>query len=131
MHVHGFPNFHIVGGTAQGTTAFNFTHILAMQAEHATGIIAQCLTDNVRTFEVTADAEARWLAEMEARHVDHEHFYEECTPGFLNNEGQFRDRPTFVGGAYGGGPIAYEKVIATWRKDDIHTDAVLAKWSVS
>lgn len=120
--ISGFPNFHVVGGTAQGTTAFNFTHILAMQATHSVDLIERCLSNNVRVLEVTTDAEARWLATMEERHVDHEHFYEECTPGFLNNEGDFRDRPTFVGGTFGGGPLEYERIITAWRLNDVEVD---------
>jgi cyclohexanone monooxygenase len=120
----GFPNFHIVGGVAQGTTAFNFTHILAMQAMHAVAQIATALSAGLRTIEVTPEAETRWLAAMEAAHVDHSQFYEECTPGFLNNEGQFRDRPTFVGGTYGGGPLEYERIITEWRRDGLARDTI-------
>ena len=123
----GFPNFHIVGGTSQGTTAFNFTHTLLMQAEHAVAIIAGCIADDIHSFEVTPEAEERWHKELEARHVDHQHFYEECTPGFLNNEGQFSDKPTYVGGTYGGGPLEYERVIASWRQTDMQRDTVVAR----
>ena len=122
----GFPNFHIVGGTAQGTTAFNFTHTLAMQAEHATALIARCLAEGIRTMEVTSQAESRWEATLAQKHVDHQHFYEECTPGFLNNEGDYKDRPTFVGATYGGGPLEYEQVIAEWRRVGIERDTSLS-----
>jgi len=118
----GFPNFHIVGGTAQGSTAFNFTHILAMQAEHAAELIDRSLRGGVRTQEVTPDAERRWLATMQAKHHDMAQFYEDCTPGFLNNEGEFRDKPTFVGATYGGGPIEYQRVIEEWRASGVETD---------
>ena len=118
----GFPNFHIIGGTAQGTTAFNFTHTLSMQAEHATAIIERCLAEGIRTMEVTPEAEDRWQAKLAEKHVDHQHFYEECTPGFLNNEGDFKDRPTFIGATYGGGPLEYEQVISEWRRTGIEQD---------
>ncbi|MGA2291819.1 flavin-containing monooxygenase [Bradyrhizobium sp.] len=118
----GFPNFHIVGGTAQGTTAFNFTHTLSMQAAHATAIVERCLAKGVRTMEVTPEAEDRWQATLAEKHVDHQHFHEECTPGFLNNEGDYKDRPTFIGATYGGGPLEYEQVIAEWRRTGIERD---------
>ncbi|WP_298020999.1 NAD(P)/FAD-dependent oxidoreductase [uncultured Parasphingopyxis sp.] len=120
----GFPNFHIVGGVNQGTTAFNFTHTLAMQAEHACDIIAQCLEDGVAAMEVTEEAERRWNAQMEAKHHDMSHFHEECTPGFLNNEGNFKDKPTFIGATYGGGPVEYEQIIREWRAQHIERDTV-------
>lgn len=120
----GFPNFHIVGGTQQGTTAFNFTHTLRMQAEHAADIIAHCRTVGIAALEPAPEAEARWHELLEAKHVDHEHFYEECTPGFLNNEGKFRDTPTFVGATYGGGPLEYERLLTAWRADEMQRDMV-------
>jgi len=125
MQTAGFPNFFIVGGTLQGTTAFNFTHILDMQATHATELVARCLRDGVRTMEVTEQAEDRWLAKLAEKHVDHQQFYEDCTPGFLNNEGDFKDKPTFVGGTYGGGPLEYERVIQQWRREDFAEDTVM------
>jgi cyclohexanone monooxygenase len=118
----GFPNFHIVGGTVQGTIAFNFTHTLAMQAEHATAIIEHCIENGVRAMEVTPEAEDRWQATLAEKHVDHQHFYEECTPGFLNNENDYKDRPTLIGATYGGGPLEYEQVIAEWRRNGIARD---------
>lgn len=124
--VSGFPNFHIVGGVAQGTIAFNFTHTLSMQAKHATNLISRCLADGIATMEVTAEAEDRWLQALEAKHVDHQQFYEDCTPGFLNNEGDFKDRPTFVGGTYGGGPLEYDAVLADWRQNGIGNDTVVS-----
>lgn len=120
----GFPNFHIVGGTQQGTTAFNFTHTLRMQAEHAAEIIAYCNAAGIGALEPAPEAEERWHALLEAKHVDHEHFYEECTPGFLNNEGKFRDAPTFVGATYGGGPLEYEQLIVAWRAEEMARDLV-------
>ncbi|HMO74971.1 MAG TPA: NAD(P)/FAD-dependent oxidoreductase [Sphingopyxis sp.] len=120
----GFPNFHIVGGTQQGTTAFNFTHVLRMQAEHAAEIIAHCRAGGRTALEPAPEAEERWHELLEAKHVDHEHFYEECTPGFLNNEGKFRDMPTFVGATYGGGPLEYEQLLTAWRAGDMHRDLV-------
>ncbi|MCW3838125.1 flavin-containing monooxygenase [Sphingomonas canadensis] len=121
----GFPNLHVVGGTAQGTTAFNFTHTLLMQAEHAVDIVGWCLAHGVKAMEVTPEAEERWHDLIEAKHVDHQQFYEECTPGFLNNEGNFRDKPTYIGGTYGGGPLEYEQIIREWRRDRIQDDTVV------
>lgn len=123
----GFPNFHIVGGTAQGTTAFNFTHVLLMQAEHAVAIIGHCLASDIQTFEVTVAAEDRWQQQLEAKHVDHQKFYEECTPGFLNNEGNFKDKPTYIAGTYGGGPLEYERLITAWRASDMESEATIRR----
>ena len=114
--MNGLPNFHVVGGSEQGTTAFNFTHTLQMQERHAVGIIGKCIEKRVRTMEVTRAAEDRWLKLMEHRHaIDLVRYFSECTPGFLNNEGSVKDKPTYLTGTYGGGPIKYNDVITAWR----------------
>ena len=123
--LHGFPNFYIIGGHIQGTKAFNFTHTLAMQAEHAVALIARCVSESVRTMEVTQEAEARWLDAIVARQVDQSKFNEDCTPGFLNNEGNFRNKPTFIGVTFGGGPLEWQRITRAWRTDGIAQDAVL------
>jgi len=124
MLLSGFPNFYIIGGHIQGTKAFNFTHTLAMQAEHAVALIARCVREGVRTMEATAEAEQRWLQAIEAKQVDQSQFNEDCTPGFLNNEGNFRGKPTFIGVTYGGGPLEWERIVRAWRQDGIEADVV-------
>jgi cyclohexanone monooxygenase len=118
MLLSGFPNFYIVGGHIQGAKAFNFTHTLAMQAEHAVDLIARCVGAGVETFEATPQAELRWLKEIEAKQVDQAKFNEDCTPGFLNNEGNFRAKGTFIGVTYGGGPLAWERIVREWRSGE-------------
>ncbi|MEM5516295.1 NAD(P)/FAD-dependent oxidoreductase [Henriciella sp. AS95] len=125
--MNGFPNFHVVGGTEQGTTAFNFTHTLEMQSRHAVEMIAKCLNQDIKVMEVTREAEDRWLETMQKPHaIDLGRYYAECTPGFLNNEGQTDgNKATFIGGTYGGGPIEYDQLITAWRnggyKQDVRT----------
>ena len=118
----GFPNLHIVGGTSQGTVAFNFTHVLEIQARHAVEQVARCLAHGITTCEVTEEAERKWSEHMFRHHVDMSHFNEECTPGFLNNEGMFKDKPTFIGGAFGGGPLEYRRLTDEWRRDGYVAD---------
>jgi len=112
----GFPNLHIVGAVAQGTIVFNYTNVLDIQAHHAVEQIAQCLKSGVKTQEVTEAAETRWLRAMRKNHHDLSDFHEECTPGFLNNEGKFKDKPTFVGSSYGAGTLEYRRVTDEWRQ---------------
>lgn len=126
--LNGFPNFHIVGGFVQGTTAFNFMHALDIQAEHAVDLIAKCLNENIASLEVTPEAEDRWLSLMEANHsMAIQHYFEECTPGFLNNEGDTQSKPSFLGGNFGGGTIEYERIIRAWRENDVEKETKLAR----
>lgn len=125
--ISGFPNFHIVGGVQQGTTSFNYTHTLLTQAVHAVDIIAQCCKAGVRTMEVTSEAEDRWAEKMMTRHaIDLVKYFGDCTPGFLNNEGAVADKPTFLGGTYGGGPLKYKQIIEDWRAGpQMHEDCAV------
>jgi cyclohexanone monooxygenase len=120
----GFPNLHIVGAAAQGTIVFNYTNVLEIQAKHAVDQIAHCLSMGVATCEVTENAEAKWLEMMKKNHHDLSHFHEECTPGFLNNEGKHKDKPTFVGAAFGAGTLEYRRVTDEWRATDRKNDTV-------
>jgi cyclohexanone monooxygenase len=122
--VSGFPNFHIVGAAAQGIAAFNFTHVLLIQATHAVEQIAACSRKGIVAADVTEQSESKWHAAMQQHHVDRSHFYEECTPGFLNNEGRFKDKPTYIGGSFGGGPIEYRRLIAAWREQEFDSDTL-------
>lgn len=123
----GFPNLHIVGATAQGTIVFNYTNVLDIQAHHAVAQIAHCLRSGVSQREVTEAAEAKWLSEMKKKHHDLSDFHEECTPGFLNNEGRFKDKPTFVGSAYGAGTLEYRRITDEWRKSGYERDTRVSR----
>ncbi len=118
----GFPNFFIVGAAAQGIAIFNYTSVLEIQSDHAAAVIAKCLREGIAAFEVTREAEARWQERMDETYIDRSHFYEECTPGFLNNEGNFRDKPTYIGGTFGAGPIEYTKIVQGWVERDFARD---------
>ena len=41
-------------------------------------------------------------------------FLEECTPGYYNNEGQLSERAA-QNGFYGGGSVAFFKILREWR----------------
>jgi len=117
--MHGFPNFHVVGAISQGTTSFNYTHALQIQASHAVDIIGKCVDEGIRSIEVTSDAEDRWLEKMKTPHaIDLVKYYRACTPGFLNHEGDVDGKPTFLGSTYGGGALKYNELIKEWRGGD-------------
>jgi cyclohexanone monooxygenase len=76
--------------------------------------------------ETTLEAEDAWVAEMQRAAKLGLKFYSECTPGYYNNEGKPFEEPgkssgTFFGraqnGPYGGGPIAFVKILEDWRAE--------------
>ncbi len=115
MHVNGFPNAFIIGNTQSGFTA-NFPHMIDEQSRHMAYIVSEAAERQATIVEATPDAEAAWVAEIMKTAVLRQKFFEECTPGYYNNEGQ----PSAVAvrnGSYGGGPIAFVKILEAWRAE--------------
>jgi cyclohexanone monooxygenase len=126
IYANGFPNLFILGGIFQASVTINFTHILGEQAAYVGQVVKRCLTDDIDTFEITAEAEDRWADTMREKAVDRSAFERECTPGFYNNEG-IEGAPTLFGGTYGGGPFEYIQVCHDWLANDFERDATLTR----
>ena len=115
MHTHGFPNCFIFSNTQSGFTA-NFPHMMNEQSKHLAYIIKHAVDHQVRTIEVSEEAEAAWVDCIIKLAVMRQAFLEECTPGYYNNEGM--PSPAAArNGSYGAGPIAFVKVLEDWRAE--------------
>jgi cyclohexanone monooxygenase len=124
MHSRGFPNCFIISNAQAGFTV-NFPHMLNEQGKHAAYIIKQALDQEVRAMEVSQEAEEAWVETIINLARNGQEFLESCTPGYYNNEGKPAElggkNESFVGrgqnGPYGGGPIAFVKILEDWRAD--------------
>ncbi len=115
MHVNGFPNAFIIGNTQSGFTA-NFPHMIDEQSRHIAYILKEAGQRQATVVEAEPEAEAEWVQAIMNTAIMRQKFFEECTPGYYNNEGQ--PSPAAVrNGSYGGGPIAFVKILETWRED--------------
>ncbi|KCZ93711.1 flavin-containing monooxygenase, partial [Hyphomonas johnsonii] len=114
VHVNGFPNLFVMGTVQAGFTA-NYPHLLDEQARHISYIIGEAARRKARTIEVTPEAEAAWVAEIVDNARLRESFFEECTPGYYNNEGKLSDRAR-QNTAYGAGSNAYFAILDRWRE---------------
>ena len=115
MHVNGFPNAFIIGNTQSGFTA-NFPHMIDEQSRHLAYILAQAGERQATLIEAEPAAEAEWVQAILNTAILRQKFFEECTPGYYNNEGQ--PSPAAVrNGSYGGGPIAFVKILEAWREE--------------
>jgi cyclohexanone monooxygenase len=113
MHSRGFPNCFIIS-SAQAGFSVNFPHMLNEQAKHLAYIVKYALDHEVRALEVSEEAEAEWVNTIISLARDGRSFQESCTPGYYNNEG----KPGELNGQngwYGGGPIAFVKLLEDWR----------------
>ena len=124
MHTRGFPNCFIISNAQSGFTV-NFPHMLNEQSQHLAYIIKHALDHEVRSLEVSKEAEAAWVETIISLARGGQEFLEECTPGYYNNEGkpgvQSGQSGTFFGraqnGPYGGGSIAFIKLLEDWRAE--------------
>lgn len=113
MHTRGFPNCFIVSNAQSGFTA-NYPHMLNEQSKHLSYIVKECVDRQARVVETTPEAEAEWLDTVIKAAVFNKRFLEECTPGYYNNEGQ-PSEAAIRNGSFGGGSIAFIKILEDWR----------------
>src|SRR3546814_8315516 len=88
---------HMRDGGGSTNTNFPFTH----QAVYAAALIKKVMDRGASSFDVTQEAEDRWRSTMREKAPPIHEFLAECTPGYLNNEGNVDDsalRLTIYGG---------------------------------
>ena len=114
MHSRGFPNCFIMGNQQTGFTV-NYPHMLNEQSKHIAHIVRHAIDHDVRTVEVSEEAEAEWVATIIRLAVLAQQFLEDCTPGYYNNEGKPGER-SGQNGFYGGGSVEFFRILREWRE---------------
>ncbi len=115
MHVHGFPNCYLMANAQAGFTA-SYPHMLNEQAKHLAHVIRHGLDAGARTIEVTPEAEQAWIDRCIAKARQTGDFFENCTPGYYNNEGKPGERSA-QDGFYGGGSPEFIRILDAWRAE--------------
>ena len=113
MHSRGFPNCFIMSPVQSGFTV-NFPHMLSEQTKHLAYIIEHAMENGIRSVEASPEAEAAWVQTIIGLSRLGLAFFEECTPGYYNNEGKPGER-NGQNGFFGGGPVAFFKILEDWR----------------
>ena len=117
MHTRGFPNCFFMMNAQAGFTA-SFPHLLAEQAQHIAYIVARAVGDGVATVEVSGEAEQEWVDRCIEKARAMGDFFENCTPGYYNNEGNttgINRQNGFYGGATGS--PEFFALLESWRAD--------------
>jgi cyclohexanone monooxygenase len=96
-----------------GFTA-NFPHMMNEQSKHLAYIVREATARQAKTVEVTEAAEAEWVDAVVSAAILRQKFFEECTPGYYNNEGKPSERAA-RNGPFGRGPIEFVRLIEEWR----------------
>jgi cyclohexanone monooxygenase len=115
MHSRGFPNVFIISNAQSGFTV-NFPHMLNEQAKHLAYIAKHALDHEIRAVEPSQEAEQAWVDTIISLARNGREFLESCTPGYYNNEGKPGEL-SGQNGPYGGGPIAFVKLLEDWRAE--------------
>ncbi len=115
MHSRGFPNCFIMGPQQSGFTV-NFPHMLDEQSKHIAYLIKHAVDNDIRTLEVSEEAEEEWVQTVLQAAGMGRQFLEECTPGYYNNEGNLSEVAA-QNGFYGGGSVAFFKILSDWRDE--------------
>ncbi len=110
----GFPNLFTFSRLQTGVTT-NITHMLRELAAHVAYIVKESRARGASVVDVYEDAEAEWVEHTSGAAILRKRFFEECTPGYYNNEGQVRTNPKNAN--YGGGPAKFIQILEDWRSD--------------
>lgn len=121
----GFPNLFIMSHVQTGLS-LNFPHMIGEQARHIAWILDKAHDRNATRIEVTQAAELAWVDEIDAAAVSMVDALGECTPSYFNHEGDV-NRLNARNSAYGGGPLAFYKIIADWRDEGSLTGLILRR----
>jgi cyclohexanone monooxygenase len=112
--VRDFPNVFLFTNVQSGFSV-NFPHMLDEQAKHAAYLVEHALTNSIEVVETSQEAEDEWVETIVKLAQNNLGFLESCTPGYYNNEGKPAER-SGQNGFYGGGSIAFIKLITDWRE---------------
>ena len=116
LQTNGFPNCFFLGFTQTAVTV-SVPYALNEQAKHVTYILDEARRRGAETVEATAEGEQGWIDEMRDKARFAVRFYEACTPGYYNNEGNLGNPNGFFAGMYGAGPLAFFKLLEQWRAE--------------
>jgi cyclohexanone monooxygenase len=112
----GFPNCFFMGFTQAGFTA-NIIHTLWEQAIHIAHIVGRVEDASASTVETTREAVDEWQEVYANPNPATVKFWEDCTPGYFNSEGNTRNSKGLLAGYYPKGALEYYALLRAWREE--------------
>lgn len=116
LHMRGFPNCFILGSVQQAITP-NFTYLHNELSRHIAFLVSKARARGIRSMESTAEAEKAWVEQVMSFAPMRRRIQKDCTPSYINNEGQLDDL-TIRNNFFSGGATAYNNLLAEWRSDE-------------
>ncbi len=116
MQMKDFPNCFYVG-FGQNANATNFCFILDEQAQHAAYIVAETRKRSAITVEPTEEAVEAYIEEVSPLSISQLKFWVECTPSYMNGEGESEDPNGFFANLHPAGTVGFYNKLRNWRAD--------------
>ena len=117
MMSRGFPNMFIMPGPfQQSVVTVNYTQLAILGGEFVGRAIGLLEREGVDVFDVSAEAEDKWVQGIVDAYIDASRVMAACTPSRINNEGHPEERSPLVG-AYRGGLgdwFGYRERLENW-----------------
>ena len=111
----GFPNWFYIG-MSQNAFSVNMTQMFDEQAQHISYLIKETIDRGASTIEPTEEGQQSWcdlIASFGAMTAALG-FFESCTPGYYNNEGQ--GQGGLSSGVYAAGINSFNQLLVDWRE---------------
>lgn len=109
-----FPNMFFTGFTQLGLSA-NITAMYEQQTSHIAYIVKQTLVRGAVTVEPSEAAQDAWVRTIRENLNLNLPFWQDCTPGYYNNEGVRTGSSPLFGEPYGKGYEAFDQLLKEWR----------------
>ncbi len=97
------------------TTAEQYTLRSRNRTEVGVVLRRQARQQKLKRFEASEEAEADWVATIRRLARLGRRFFQECTPGYYNNEGKPKESGGFITDNYGGGAEEFFGILKEWR----------------
>lgn len=114
LQTHDFPNCFFLGYTQTGI-AHNYVHTADERARHVAYILSEWAGRGATLVEAEESAENEWCRVMAEGAEMGKQFFADCTPSYLDAEGNTDNPDSLLSAGYGGGPVAFFEILEKWR----------------
>ncbi|WP_404478638.1 flavin-containing monooxygenase [Novosphingobium sp. BL-52-GroH] len=116
VFVPNFPNL-LMTGSGQNASAVVFTFPLQEQAKHVAHTLSQMRARGATTVEPLPEAVASYVDECKPMSISQRKFWIECTPSYMNGEGEKNNPHGFYANAHPAGTVDFYRMLAEWRDE--------------
>jgi cyclohexanone monooxygenase len=114
MFTRGFPNCLIIG-SGQGASAVAYSFPLQEQAKHVAHTLSEMRRRGASIVEASDKAIEDYVAEVRPMSRTQMKFWVDCTPSYMNGEGEKDNPHGFYANTHPAGTVDFYRMLAAWR----------------